>query len=243
MMKYYLSSLLAIVLFNSPAYAVESQYAGYQTITTDSQKPFRAYVAGPKEAKQGLLLLHGWSGLNREMEIWANQFAVRGYRVMAIDLYNNQVAKYPPRARKLMNSVNQQEANEKFRVAIKMLTQNDRKVAVLGRSFGANQAIHAASSDKRISAVVLYYPFGDVSNLLSSFNAPVLGNFASEDFFFDKERQQKFVSAATKKGIKLKIENYSARHGFTNILGKNFDADADKSSSNKTFSYLEQYLR
>lgn len=247
MMKYYLSSLLALILFSSAAYAVESQNAGYQTITTDSHKPFRAYVAGPKEAKQGLLLLHGWLGLNREMEIWANQFAVQGYRVMAIDLYNNQVAKYATRARKLMNSVNQQEANGKFRAAIKRMTQNGRKVAVMGRSFGANQAIHAASvSNKRISAVVLYYPFGDVvskNKSLASINAPVLGNFASDDIFFDRERQQKFVTTAKNKGIKLKVENYSAQHGFSNILGEKFDADVDRSAINNTFSFLAEHLR
>ena len=245
MIKYYLSFLLALVFFTSPSYGAESENAGYQAIPTDSQKTFRAYVAGPQEAEQGLLLLHGWLGLNHEMEIWANQFAVQGYRVMAVDLYNNQVAKHPSRARKLMNSVNQREANEKFRAAIKMLTQNGRKVAVLGRSFGANQAVHAASIDQRISAVVLYYPFGDVvtnKNLLASISAPVLGNFASDDFFFKKEIQKKFVAHAKQQGINLKIENYSARHGFANIFGKNYDANADSSSSKNTFTFLSQHL-
>lgn len=247
MIKYYLTSLLALVLFAGLAHGVESQNAGYQTITTHSQKPFRAYVAGPEEAKRGLLLLHGWLGLNREMEIWANQFAVHGYRVMAIDLYNNQVAEHPARARELMNGVNQHEADEKFRAAIKMLSQNGRKVAVLGRSFGANEALYAASVGKSdISAVVLYYPFGDVvssNSLMASIKAPVLGNFASEDIFFDDEIQQKFVSAAKKDGIILNIENYPARHGFANILSKNFDADAEMLSKKATLNFLAQHLR
>lgn len=248
MTKYYLSSLLlAFALFNGPAHAEAIQHAGYQTISTDNHKTFRAYVAGPQAAKQGLLLIHGWLGLNREMEIWANQFAVQGYRVMAIDLYNNQVARHPARARKLMNSVNQQEANEKFHAAIKLLAQNGRKIAVIGRSFGANQAIHAATVDNTlISAIVLYYPFGDVisgKNSLSSINMPVLGNFASNDMFFDKERQQKFISAAKKQGIKLKVEQFSAQHGFTNVLGKNFDAQAERLSTNKTLSFLAEHLR
>lgn len=247
MIKYYISSLLALILFTGLAHGVESQNAGYQTITTDSQKPFRAYVAGPQEAKQGLLLLHGWLGLNREMEIWANQFAVHGYRVMAIDLYNNQVAENPARARELMNGVNKHEADEKFRATIRMLTQNGRKVAVVGRSFGANEALHAASvGNKDISAVVLYYPFGDVvssNSSLASIKAPVLGNFASEDIFFDEERQQKFVSAAKKDGIKIKIENYPAKHGFANVLSKNFDAKADMLSKDETLNFLAKHLR
>lgn len=247
MYKFYLSAFLMLILFTGPAYALESQKAGYQTITIANHKPFRAYVAGPEEAKQGLLLLHGWLGLNREMEIWANQFAVQGYRVMAIDLYNNQVARTPTQARKLMNSVNQQEANAKFRTAIKILAQNGRKVAVLGRSYGANQALHAAAVGKmRISAVVLYYPFGDVvskKNSLVSIKAPVLGNFASEDFFFDRELREKFVSAAKNEGVKLETANYSARHGFTNIVGKNFDAKEDRLANIKTLGFLAQHLR
>lgn len=247
MYRYYLSAFLVLVLFTGPAHALASQHAGYQTLTTDSHVPFRAYVAGPEEAKQGLLLLHGWLGLNREMEIWANQFAVQGYRVMAIDLYNNQVAKHPARARELMNSVNQQVADEKFRAAINILSQNGRKVAVLGRSYGANQALHAASvANNRISAVVLYYPFGDVvseKDSLVSIKAPVLSNFASQDIFFDRELRQKFVAAAKNAGIRLETENYSARHGFTNIVGKNFDASADRAANVKTLGFLAQHLR
>ena len=247
MIKYYLSSLVALALLTNPAYAAESQQSGYQSINNKNQKAFRAYVAGPVESKQGLLLLHGWQGLNQEMEIWANQFAVQGYRVMAIDLYNNQVTKHPVKARKLMNSVKQQEANDKFRAAIKLLSQSGRKIAVLGRSFGANQAFYAASvSKKDISAVVLYYPFGDVvssNNLLSSISVPVLGNFASKDFFFDNKQKNKFISLARKKGINLEVENYSARHGFSNLFSSNFNADAYKTSFNKTSKFLTKYLR
>ena len=100
-----------------------------------------------------------------------------------------------------MNSINQEETNDKFKAAVKLLAQDERKVAVLGRGFGANQAIHAASSSELISAVVLFYPFGDVSELLTSSNIPMLGNFANKNFFFDNELQQKFISAANQRKI------------------------------------------
>lgn len=250
MIKHYLTLIIAL-LISQPGYAadqrIDQQNAGYETVKVNNQLAFRAYVAGPVESKQGLLLIHGWRGLNQGMEIWANQFAVQGYRVMAVDLYNNQVATNPTKARQLMNNLDQQEANQKFRKAVSLLSQTGRKVAVLGRSFGANQAIQAASANKNdISAVVLYYPFGDVATgnpSLASIKAPVLGNFADKDFFFDQERRQKFISVAKDKGIRLEVEMYSARHGFSNIFGHNFDANVNSSSSKKTFSFLAQHLR
>lgn len=246
MFKYILSFLFTFSLLTGTTFAnndqTESIKAGYTTIETDAGKTFRTYIAGPQEAKQGLILLHGWRGLNHEMELWANRFAVQGYRVMAIDLYNNKTANHPGTGRKLMNSINQEETNDEFRAAVKLLAQDNRKVAVIGRNFGANQAIHATSSNKLISAVVLFYPFGDVSKLLTSFNAPILGNFASKDYFFDNELQKKFISAANQKKIDLTIETYAARQGFSNIFGDNFDANADRSSLKNTFTFLAKHL-
>ncbi len=247
MFKYILTFVFTFSLLTGSTFAdidiTEPVKASYTTIATDTDKTFRAYIAGSHEAKQGLLLLHGWRGLNHEMELWANRFAVQGYRVIAIDLYNNTTTNHPGTARKLMNNIKQKEANDKFRAAVKLLAQDGRKVAVLGRGFGANQAIHAASSNKLISAAVLFYPFGDVSELLTSSNIPMLCNFASKNFFFDNELQKKFISEANQKQIDLTIKTYSARHGFSNILGKNFDANANSSSLKNTLTFLAKHLR
>jgi len=247
MFKYIISIVFTFSLLTGTTFAnndnAGSVKAGYTTIATDSGKTFRAYIAGSKEAKQGLLLLHGWRGLNHEMELWADRFASQGYRVTAIDLYNNKTTNHPVTARKIISRINQEETNDKFNAAIQLLAQDDRKVAVLGRGFGANQAIHAASSNRLISAVVLFYPFGDVSKLLTSINIPILGNFASKNFFFDIELQKKFISAANQKKIDLTIETYPARHGFSNIFSENFDANADSSSLKNTFAFLDKHLR
>ncbi len=247
MFKYILTFVFTFSLLTSSAFAdidsTEPVKTGYITIATDTDKTFRAYIAGSQKAKQGLLLLHGWRGLNHEMELWADRFAAQGYRVIAIDLYNNKTTNHPGTARKLMSNINQKEINDKFRAAIKFLARDNRKVAVLGRGFGANQAIQATSSSKLISAVVLFYPFGDVSELLTSSNIPMLGNFASKNFFFDNELQQKFISAANQRKIDLTVKTYHARHGFSNILGENFDTNADSSSLKNTLTFLAKHLR
>jgi dienelactone hydrolase len=82
-----------------------------------------------------------------------------------------------------------------------------------------------------------------MSKLPTSFNTPILGNFASKNFFFDKKLQKKFIAAANQKKINLVIETYPARHGFSNILGENFDVNADSSSLKNTFTFLAKHLR
>ena len=227
--------------------AAPENAAAYKTVVTDTGNKFTVYVAGPQSSKYGLLLLHGWLGLNREMETWANQFAVAGFRVMAIDLYNGEVAVSPVTARKLMNKVVQKEANSKFKTAIAELGANGRKVAIIGRSYGANQSIQAAAvGGRNISAVVLYYPFGEVArdeSLLTTVHAPVLGNFATDDFFFGEEKERQLVVVARKKSVNLTIEHYQARHDFANLLGNNFNQDAEKAARVKTLSFIETHLR
>ena len=41
--------------------------AAFVELQTSSKQPFTAYVVGPKQAKQAILLIHGWWGLNRQV--------------------------------------------------------------------------------------------------------------------------------------------------------------------------------
>ena len=207
---------------------------------------FTVYVAGPVHAKQGILLIHGWWGLNKEMETWTNQFAAAGYRVMAIDLFNQQVTTYPKRARELMNAVKQPVANEKYAAAIKALSAPERKLAIIGRSYGANQALHAALvAQEKVSATIVYYPFEEVvtdKRILKQIKSPVLGHFAQHDYFFNPEMLSQFTSAMKKSGLTMSVKMYDAKHAFTNPTGKNFNMSAFKLSQHRTYEFLNNHL-
>ncbi|MFO7604477.1 MAG: dienelactone hydrolase family protein [Gammaproteobacteria bacterium] len=220
--------------------------AQYLQLKTSKGQPFAAYVAGPEHAKQGLLLIHGWWGLNEEMEAWANQFAVAGYLVMAVDLFNQEVTTVPKKARALMNGVKQSVANDKYMAVIKALSAPGRKLAILGRSYGANQALHAAIvAQEKVSATIVYYPFGEVitdKKILNAIKTPILGHFAQHDNFFTPDMLARFTAAIKNSGVTMTVNMYDAQHAFTNPAGKNFNMSAFRLSQQRTFEFLEKNL-
>ena len=218
----------------------------YVQLQTENNQKFSAYIVGPEKAKQGILLIHGWWGLTQEVETWANQYAVKGYRVMAVDLYNKQVTKNPTKAKKLMRSVDQSMANEIYITAIKYLSSPERKIAIIGKSYGASQTLHAASvGQDKISAAIIYYPYGELirdKKRLSSIKAPILGHFANDDFFLSSEKLTNFTSVIKTSGLNMDVNKYNARHSFASPTSNNFQETARTLSYHRTRKFLDRYL-
>ena len=247
------SKATQVFLFLSLSLLLQTAYAGkgkvlittgeYVSLQTNSELNFRAYVAGPKSAKQGILLIHGWWGLNQEVEKWTNKFASLGYRVIALDLFNNKVTTNPTVAKKFIADMKQSEANEKYIAALNYLAKPDRKLAVVGRSFGAMQALEASmAAPEKISATVMYYPYGKLGtdkNKLRKINTPVLAHFAQKDFFLTPAKRDKFVSEINNAGIYMSVNIYDARHGFDKPTSKNYDESAHRLAWKKSNQFLE----
>jgi hypothetical protein len=51
---------------------------------------FVAYLNGPQDAENGILLIHDRWGINRHVTAWADRLADQGYRVLAVDLYDGR---------------------------------------------------------------------------------------------------------------------------------------------------------
>lgn len=250
--KFITSSMVCLLLLSLSQSVLAEQKsilasnAKYIQLKTVGQKTFAVYVAGPEQAQRGILLIHGWLGLNREVEAWANQFAVAGYRVMAIDLFDQQVATFPAQARQLMNEVKQSVANEKYVAAIQALSAPQRKIAIIGRSYGANQAIHAVMvAQEKVSATIVYYPFGELitdREMLASIKVPVLAHFADKDYFFTPGMLAGFTYAMENSGLIFTTNMYEARHGFDNLTGNNFSESAHLLSMQRTRQFLDKHL-
>lgn len=250
-------SLKWIVLVLSCSWFVPAVSAGqegefeakgkYVRLDTANDNNFAVYLVGPEKAKRALLLIHGWWGLNTEIERWADEFATDGYRVMAVDLFNGNVTAYPPTARKLISAVHQNEANEKYAAALKALSAPGRKIAVMGRSYGASQALHAATLGRsNVSATVIYYPYGETikdSNAMAAINSPILAHFARTDRYFPLDKVIELTSTMHEAGGKMTVNLYDAKHGFDKRTGKNFDEAAHKLSFSRTQLFLDQHMR
>jgi dienelactone hydrolase len=220
-------------------------YGKYEKLQTNNKKLFTVYTAGPETAKQGVLLIHGWWGLNKEVESRADKLGLAGYRVMAIDLFDNKVTKHPETAKKFLKAMVQAEANEKYLAAMNMLTANGRKIVVIGHSYGAAQALEATLAvPGKVSATIMYYPFGEmVSDMdkLKTIKTPFMAHLAEHDFFLTKDKREKFTALMKNAGIDMSVNIYNAKHGFAAKTAPNYDEVAYTTSWQKSRDFINQH--
>lgn len=242
--KYLIFTVFAGLLVSAQSIADEGSS---MALETEAGGSFQVYAAGPEDARRGILLVHGWWGLNDQTRSWADRFAALGYRAMAIDLYNGKVATTPDQARAYMNEVKQSEANEKYRAALTALQMPGRKLATIGWSFGGTQALQASlAAPESVTATVMFYPFGGLSQSrerLASLNGAMLVIRAKQESPAVVEDTDQFIVAAKEAGKSIQEHTYDAKHGFMNPSAKHHDAQATEDASNLTMEFLEEQLR
>jgi carboxymethylenebutenolidase len=88
-----------------PKVPVVSESVEYVTIDGQAVNGYYAYPEGMNKPLPGILAIHEWWGLNENIESMARRLAGEGYQVLAIDLYNGQIAETPEKASQLVKEV------------------------------------------------------------------------------------------------------------------------------------------
>lgn len=240
---------LTILPFAS-SYAVKPELKGKTLMfIADGNHKFRMYMSGPESAKAGVLLIHGWWGLNRDMKLAADRYASLGYRAAAIDLYKGKAATDPKQAKQLMKSVKQEYANNLYKAALQALRTPDkkRKLAVIGWSFGGAQAVEAAlAKPEWVSATIMYYPYGMRrydSETLTRLGGPILGNLAKNDYSFTPLKARAFNAVMLQAEKEFRMNFFDARHGFDTPTGKYFNKKASAQAWQAGRKFLQENLK
>jgi len=243
---YYAASLLALLILPKLSFASTTHAGQLDSLEATYPSSFNVYVSGPEDALRGILLIHGWMGLNNDIKDLAEQFSQAGYRAMAIDLYNGQVAKGPRQARELMNAVRQSEANAKYVAAIKALKAEGRDVAVVGWSFGGSQAMHATlAASGLVSATVSYYPYGEMptdTERLEQVKGPLLIQVGNKDFSFTSAKIDAYKAVMQAVDKTLIVHTYDAKHSFDRATSNNYNQAAQEQAWFSTSKFLDKYL-
>jgi len=132
--------------------------AKYQIIgkSVNYHKNAGGYLAKPLKNGDypGVIMIHEWWGLNDNIKEMADNLAGQGYVVLAVDLYNGEVADDANRARELSANIRQnpQEAIENMKSAISYLKENyqTENIASLGWCFGGQQSWKSCDRQKSI---------------------------------------------------------------------------------------------
>ncbi len=209
----------------------------------------KGYLAKPDDNKAypGIVIIHEWWGLNENIKNTADVLASEGYVVLAVDLYNGEIAKNSTEAMALRNKVNKEESIENMKSAVNYLreTQGSEKVASYGWCFGGGKSAELSVSDVKLDATIIYY--GTLPQNISEIEkikGPVLGVFGRNDTAIAVKTVDVFKMGLEESDIKNEIYVYDGvGHAFANPSGANFAKEETKDSWNKTLVFLEDNLK
>jgi carboxymethylenebutenolidase len=215
-----------------------------QTLRADSSHGFTVYVAGPRDAAEGVVLVHDFFGVSPFYLGAINRLAKLGYRVVGVDLYDGRRATTHAEAGALSAGLDTALAARKIDAAVAAQRVRPRKLAVIGYSMGGRLALEAALRDSAIVALVEWY--GQTINdpiRLKHLTGPALLVVGSKDGPA-AENAASFSKAADDAGAAAEIYVYpGAAHAFAQPLfnqGTTYDPVATDVAWLLTESFLHR---
>jgi carboxymethylenebutenolidase len=217
----------------------------------DNVTGYLVYPENTQEKLPAVIMIHEWWGLNEHIKNQADVLAKEGYVVLAVDLYNGQVATDFNKAMKLSSSVRNDSAGaiENLQSAVSYVGSLDNvnasRVASLGWCFGGDWSLQLAlNSTEPLAATVLYYgrPVNDTSSL-SEISWPVLGIFGDQDQAISVDSVNQFASALNASQVTNEIYLYEGvGHAFANPSGDSYAPKETADAWQKTLAFLGRNL-
>ena len=202
-------------------------------------------IKADKPTDYYIFVVHEWWGLNdyikKESEKMANDF---GVNVIALDLYDNQVATNRDDAAKIMQSVKTERAKAIIKGAYTYAGAG-AKVFTIGWCFGGGWSLQTAiEGGKQAAGCIMYYgqPEKDVSRL-KTINCDIIGFFGNKDQWPSPAVVDEFVSTAKAAGINLMVNRYEATHGFANPSNPDYNKEATADAYNKIKEFVKARMR
>ncbi|GAB2477530.1 carboxymethylenebutenolidase [Hymenobacter qilianensis] len=226
------------------SYEGEGQIVKFKTADGQTGQGFEIKSVTP--SKKYLFVIHEWWGLNDYIKKEAATFArdLPGVNIIALDLYDGQVATTPEEAGKYMQAVKTERAQNIIRGAMQYAGQ-DAQFASVGWCFGGGWSLQTAllAGPKAVGCVMYYgMPEKDVAKL-KTLNTDVLGIFASEDKWINPEvvaQFQKDMAAAKKK---VTIKSYAADHAFANPSNPKYNKQFATDAHTAAVAYLRKNFK
>ena len=187
-----------------------------------------------------LLLFHEWWGLNdyikNETAMWCHEL---GINVLAIDLYDGQLATTPEEAGKFMQANDPVRSAAIIEGAAKYLGDK-ADFRTMGWCFGGGWSLQAALLLKeRSKACVMYYgmPEKDIEKL-KALASDALFIHASQDQWITDQVVADFEKNMTSAGRTVMVSRYDANHAFANPSSPRYNESSAKASRAVVKAYL-----
>jgi carboxymethylenebutenolidase len=249
----YLSLVLLLVAFagntadqkGSPA-----EKGKFVTLNAENGGEIRGFVAGPEDAKAGVLVIHDYMGISNSTRQSVEHLGILGYRAVAVDLYGGKSATNHEEAVKLMQSLDRKSTDKILQAGLDYLKRPGRKLATLGFSMGGQESLNANLNDPgAVSATVMIYGSGFdkiTPSRLERLQSPVLVVTGGEDA---DATQAAINFLSIMKEAKRSYEMFvypGAGHGYAQPLfngGKNYNPEAVRVTWLLVDDFLGSYLK
>lgn len=213
------------------------------TFSTSDGKTANAYeVKADNASGKWILVFHEWYGLNDYIKKESDEIAstLGNVNVLALDLYDGNVASNNDEAVKYMQSVTNDRAFNIINGA-RDYAGSSAVFGTIGWCFGGGWSLQAAIElGDRCKACVMYYGFPEQNtDRLAKLKAPVLGSFGLKDTHITPDIVSKFEANLKSLGISADLKEYDAVHGFANPSNPQHDPDATKDAKARTYSFLK----
>ena len=227
---------------------IKSNNTESPTTTASSAAPSSSSLSGNK--LPAVVMIHENRGLNEHIKMMADTLAKEGYVVLAVDLFNGQVASNQEVAGQLSGAVreNPTEAIANLRAAVRYLASLEKvdasQISSLGWCFGGQQSLQLALNTEAkypLSSTIIYYGrLVSDPDELSKIKWPVLGIFGDQDDSIPVENVTNFESALDSLGIPNEIYVYDGvGHAFANPSRDSYAPEQTADAWNKTLSFLK----
>ncbi len=223
-----------------------AQKGSFVTLKQSDGREFRAFVAGPADAKGAVLIVHDYFGISDATKESVQRLGALGYRSIAVDLYGGKSANSNDDAAKLMQSLDQTTSNKILQAGLDYLKEPGRKLATIGFSMGGQESLNANLKDpEAVSATVMIYGSGFDKidrKRLERLQSPVLVIAGGEDTGATQAAIN-FLSSMREAKRPCEMLIYpGADHGYAQPLfneGKNYNTEAVRT----TWMIVEDFLR
>lgn len=237
---------LAVVLADPQLARAVAQSLQEVTTHTSSGKRVRAALARPDQTPSGsVLMVHEWWGLNDQIKAVAAELAREGYAALAVDLYDGRVATERDDARAYMQSVVAEEATQTL-VAwadwLRAEPSGNGRLGTVGWCFGGGWSLRASLATPADATIVYYGDVARTAAELSRLKGPVLGHFATQDQWINRDMVADFERAMSTAGKTYESHWYDAEHAFANPTSARYDATDAELAWGRSLEFLHGHL-
>ncbi|MFZ7116029.1 MAG: dienelactone hydrolase family protein [Bacteroidota bacterium] len=188
-----------------------------------------------------LFIFHEWWGLNPYIKQEADKFKKEfgNCNILAIDLYDGEIATDAKKAQELSSSLKSERATSIIEGAI-AYAGAEAKIVSLGWCLGGGWSLQSAMlASGQANGCVVYYGMPETDEQkITKFPCDILGIYGKHDKFITQEMIIAFESKLKASEIPHNFKFYNAEHAFANPSNPKHNVEATKDANALTMEYL-----